>query len=343
MRKNLKTIMLIMTACLPVLLFSGGKKDTEEKGMVISYNSPAQWANWGAVLEAFTAKTGIAAPSDPKNSGQSMAALEAERKAPQADTAYFGIVFGLEAAKKDLLEPWKPEYFDEIPDNLKAADGSWYTLHQGAIAFIVNTAELKGLPIPKSWKDLLKPIYKGKVGFLDPTQAAVGFSVYTAGNLAMGGTLTNWTPGVEYFKQLYKNGLNLPAQTATAMVQQGEVPILIDADFNGYKLKYIDNAPVDVVIPEEGSISIPYVISLVKGAPNRENGQALINFSLSDEGQRLFTESYLRPVRNIKIAPEIASKILPASDYKRVSDPDFAKMRAAQDEATKRWRAEVIR
>ena len=343
MRKTLNLATLLIALCVPSILFAGGKSDETGKGMVVSYNTPAQWANWGAVLEAFAAKTGIQAPSDPKNSGQTMAALEAERKSPQADTAYFGIVFGLEAEKKGLLEAWKPEHFDEIPNNLKAADGSWYTVHQGAIAFIVNTAELKELPVPKTWADLLKPIYNGKVGFLDPTQAAVGFSVYTAGNLAMGGSLDNWKPGIAYFKQLYKNGLNLPAQTATAMVQQGEVPILIDADFNGYKLKYIDNAPVDVVIPEEGSISIPYVISLVKGAPNRENGEALINFTLSDEGQRLFTESYLRPVRNIKIAPEIASKMLSDSDYKRVADPDFAKMRNVQDEAIKRWRSEVIR
>ncbi len=329
---------VLLISSFSVLSAGGSQEDTE---LVVSYNSPNQWANWGAVLQAFTASTGIQAPSDPKNSGQTLAALEAEKSAPQADTAYFGIVFGIEAASKDLLEPFHPDHLDEIPANLKAKDGTWFTAHQGSIAFIVNTAELGGAPIPASWKDLLKPEYQGKVGFLDPTQAAVGFSVFTAGNLALGGTLDDWDPGVAYFKALKDNGLILPAQTATAMVQQGEIPILIDADFNGYKLKYIDNASVEVVIPEEGSISIPYVISLVKGAPSAENGKKLLNFTLSDEGQKLFSESYLRPVRSIDIDPEISAKMLPESAYERVIFPDFHKMRAVQDSATKRWNAEI--
>ena len=331
-------IAALLIAC-PLSLFAGGAQDDTE--VVVSYNSPTQWANWGAVLKAFTESTGIMAPSDPKNSGQTLAALEAEKEAPQADTAYFGIVFGIVAASKDLLEPYAPEHLEEIPANLRAGDGTWFTAHQGSIAFIVNTAELGGAAIPTSWEDLLKPEYNGKVGFLDPTQAAVGYSVYTAGNLAMGGTLDNWDPGVAYFSKLKENGLILPAQTATAMVQQGEIPILIDADFNGYKLKYIDNASVEIVIPKEGSISIPYVISLVKGAPNAENGKKLLDFTLSDEGQKLFSESYLRPVRAIDIDPEISAKMLPESDYERVVFPDFKKMRDVQESATKRWNEEV--
>lgn len=341
-KRYLWVLALVLIMVMP--LWATGKTESQAdagKGMVVSYNTPNQWANWGAVLKAFTAKTGITAPSDPKNSGQTMAALEAEAKVPSADTAYFGIVFGIEAAKKGLLEGYKPSNFTEIPSNLKDANGQWFTIHQGSIAFIVNTAEMKGIPIPTSWEDLLDAKYAGKVGFLDPTQAAVGYSVYTAGNLAMGGTLDNWDPGVAYFKKLKENGLILPAQTATAMVQQGEIPILIDADFNGYKLKYIDNAPVEIVIPKEGSISIPYVISLVKGAPNAANGKALLDFTLSDEGQKLFTESYLRPVRDVAIDPVISARMLPESDYKRVIYPDFIKMREVQDAASARWRSEV--
>ncbi|MHB8776165.1 MAG: extracellular solute-binding protein [Anaerolineales bacterium] len=312
-------------------------------GTLISYNTPEQWANWGAVLKAFTEKTGVQAPSDPKNSGQTLAALEAEAAVPQADTAYFGIVFGIQAAKKDLLAPYKPALFDEIPDTLKDPDGKWMTIHQGTIAFLVNTDQIKDIPVPQCWKDLLDPKYKGKVGFLDPTQAAVGYSVVVAGNLAMGGTLDNWDPGMEYFAELYKNGLSLPAQTATAMVQQGEIPILIDADFNGYKLKNIDQASITVVIPCEGSIAIPYVISLVKNAPHPELGMALIDFVLSDEGQKLFTESYLRPVRNIEIAPEIAEKMLPASEYERVVIPDFDLMNSVQDSVIEKWKSLVVK
>lgn len=314
---------------------------TTSADVVVSYNSPEEWANWGEVLEAFTQETGIEAPSDPKNSGQTLAALETEAAAPQADTAYYGIVFGIEAEEKGLVEAYQPDGFSEIPPALKDPEGEWMAVHQGAIAFLVNTDELGDTPVPQCWEDLTDADYAGKVGFLDPTQAAVGYSVSTAANLALGGTLDNWDPGIEYLSALNDNGLILPAQTATAMVQQGEIPILIDADFNGYKLKNIDQAPIEVVLPCEGTISVPYVMSLVKDSPRPEAGKALIDFVLSDAGQQRFAESFLQPIRSISVDSEIASQMLPQSEYERVTSPDFEKMRSVQEQFISRWESEV--
>lgn len=311
--------------------------------LVVPYNAPEQWANWGAVLETFTQETGIEAPTDPKTSGQTLAALQAEAANPQADTAYYGIVFGIQAADEEVVTTYQPEGFAEIPDSLKDAEGYWFTVHQGAIAFLVNTEELGDAPVPQCWEDLVDPQYEGLVGFLDPTQAAVGYSVATAANLALGGSLDDFSPAIDYFSQLFDNGLILPAQTATAMVQQGEIPILIDADFNGYQLANSDGAPIEVVIPCEGSLAIPYVMSLVANAPHPENGQALLDFALSDEGQKLFASSYLRPVRDIEIDPGITEQMLPSSEYERVATPDFAAMQAAQAGFAERWQGEVTR
>lgn len=314
----------------------------QPSGTVISYNTPENWANWGAVLRAFTEATGIEAPSDPKNSGQTLAALEAEAAAPLADVAYFGIVFGIQAAEAELVVPYQPPGFDDIPENLRDADGLWMTIHQGAVAFLVNTDELGDTPVPQCWSDLLDPAYEGLVGFLDPTQAAIGYSVITAANLALGGDFENFEPGIEYFRQLNQNDLSLPAQTATAMVQQGEIPILIDADFNGYRLANVDEAPIEVVIPCEGSLTIPYVISLVKDGPNPLAGQAFIDFVLSDEGQQLFAESYLRPVREVEVDESITEVMLPAEEYERVQAVDYAAMTEARQAYLDLWTADVI-
>lgn len=329
------SILLLLTAAVVIA--------QDDDDIVITYNTPEQWANWGAVLRAFTEATGIQAPSDPKNSGQTLAALEAEAAAPQADVAYYGIVFGIRAQDAGLVEPYQPEGFDDIPEALRDEEGHWFTIHQGAVAFLVNTDELGDLPVPECWSDLLDEQYAGMVGFLDPTQAAIGYSVITAANLALGGDFENFDPGVEYFQALVANGLSLPAQTATALVQQGEIPILIDADFNGYVLANRDDAPIEVVLPCEGSLAIPYVISLVKNGPHPENGRAFLDFVLSDEGQRLFAESYLRPVRDVEIDPEISEAMLPAELYEeRVLTPDFRVMAEVRDAYLERWTSEVI-
>lgn len=311
-------------------------------GTVISYNSPEDWANWGGVLDAFSEDTGIEAPNDPKNSGQTIAALQAEAAAPVADTAYYGIVFGYQAEEEGLVEPYVPAHADEVPDALKDPEGAWTTVHQGAVAFLVNTDELGDAEVPRCWEDLTDPAYEGIVGYLDPTQAAVGYSVLAAANLALGGDLEDWDPGIVWAQAMRDNGVVNPAQTATSAVQQGEIPILIDADFNGYQLAEVEGAPIEVVYPCEGSLAIPYVMSLVAGAPHPENGKALIDFALSDEGQSLFAESYIRPVRDVALDPEVAAVLPDAQEYDElVETPDFAALQAAQADAVARYSAEV--
>jgi len=319
-----------------------GQASNKGDKVAIAYNNPPLWANWEAIQAAFQKKTGIRVPADNKNSGQSVTALIAEKDSPIADVVYYGITFGPQAVDKDLVEGYKPPQFDEIPDDLKDPDGKWLTLHYGAIAFLVNTDVLGSTPVPKSWADLLKPEYKGKVGFLDPTSSAVGYSVVTAANLAMGGTLENWDAGIEYLKKLEANGAIHPKQTANAKVMKGEIPILIDADFNGYKMKYNDNAPVEVVIPLEGSLKMPYTMSLVKNAPHKENGKQYLDFVLSDEGQQLFAGGFVRPIRNVEIPEDLKNKFLPESDYERAHSVDFIKMNDVQSSVNDRWKNEVI-
>ena len=332
---------LVLTAC--------GNADTSAEepvadeatgtGSVITYNSPAEWGNYGEVLATFTEQTGIQAPNDPKNSGQTLAALQAEKDAPVADVAYVGIAFGEQLVQADVLQQYAPEGTDDLPADLRSDDDSWFAVHTGTIAFIVNSDHLDGAPVPTSWADLTKPEYQGKVGYLDPTQAAVGYSVATAANEALGGSLDDWGPGLEYLAQLKANGAVTPAQTATAKVAQGEIPILIDTDFNGYKLRD-QGANVSVVIPEEGSLLVPYVVGLVNGAPNQENGERLLDFYFSEEGQQLFAKGYMRPVIG-ELPADMKSKMLPDSDYERAGTVDYVQQGEVQQSFIEQFKAEV--
>ena len=56
----------------------------------ICYNCPPEWADWGSQLKAIQEALGIAVPPDNKNSGQSLAALIAEKARPVADVVYLG-------------------------------------------------------------------------------------------------------------------------------------------------------------------------------------------------------------------------------------------------------------
>ena len=303
----------------------------------ICYNCPPQWADWATQLKTIKDKLGYDIPHDNKNSGQTLSQLLAEKSSPVADVAYYGVSFGIQAGEKGVAEAYKPAHFDEIPEGLKDPAGKWFTIHSGTLGFFVNIDALEGKPVPQSWADLLKPAYKGMVGYLDPSSAFVGYAGAVAVNRAVGGSLDDFGPGINYFKDLAKNDPIVPKQTSYARVLSGEIPILLDYDFNAYRAKYKDNANVAFVIPAEGTVVVPYVMSLVKNGPHPEKGKKILDFIMSDEGQKVWANAYLRPIRASALSKEAAAKFLPASDYARAKPVDYSKMAAVQNGFKKQY------
>jgi putative spermidine/putrescine transport system substrate-binding protein len=307
----------------------------------ISYNCPPEWADWGTQLKMIKEKTGVTVPQDNKNSGQSLAQLVAEKASPVADVTYLGVTFGIQAKKDGVIQAYKPAKFDEIPAGLKDPDGSWFTIHSGTLGFMVNVDALKGKPVPKSWKDLTKPEYKGMVGYLDPASAFVGYVGAVAVNQAMGGTLDNFDHAIQWFQDMKKNDPIVPKQTSYARVLSGEIPILLDYDFNAYRAKYKDGANVAFVIPAEGTLVVPYVMAMVKNDPNPANAKKVLDFVLSDAGQAVWANAYLRPVRASAMSKEAAAKFLPASEYARAKTIDYGRMAEVQKGFSERYLKEA--
>ena len=310
-------------------------------GRAICYNCPTEWADWGGMLHLIGQRLGIQIPPDNKNSGQSLAALIAEKAKPVADVVYLGGQVGPQARAAGVLEAYKPKRWAELPNTLKDDDGYWFAIHSGTLGFFVNTQALRGKPVPRSWKDLLNAEYRGLVGYLNPASAAVGQVGVIAVNAALGGNYDNLDPGIRYFKQLQENSPLVPTQTAYARVLSGEIPILLDYDFNAYRAQYNDQAPTLFVIPQEGTQQLPYVMGLVKNAPNPEQGKRILDFVLSDEGQRHWSNAYLRPVFAATMADEVKKRFLPAADYQRARVIDVRKLADTAKIIATRYQKEV--
>ncbi|UES41414.1 extracellular solute-binding protein [Roseibium aggregatum] len=307
----------------------------------VCYNCPPQWADWASMLEAINEKLGIAMPHDNKNSGQTLSQLLAEKAAPVADVAYYGVTTGIKAGNEGVVTAYKPAGFDDIPEGLKDPEGKWFAVHYGTLGMFVNVDALGDAPVPQCFADLKKPEYRGMVGYLDPSSAFVGYAGAVAVNLAFGGDLENFDPAISYFKELAENDPIVPKQTSFARVVSGEIPILFDYDFNAYRGKYEEDGNFEFVLPCEGSVRVPYVMSLVAGAPHEEAGKKVLDFILSDEGQAIWTNAYLQPSRPVELPAEVAAKFLPASDYERAVAVDYALMERAQAGFGERYLNEV--
>ena len=160
-------------------------------------------------------------------------------------------------------------------------------------------------------------------------------------NRALGGTLEDFSPGIKWFQAMRANQPIVPKQTSYARVVSGEIPILLDYDFNAYRAQYADKAPVKFVIPKEGTVVMPYVIGLVKNAPNVANGQKILDFVISPESQKMWGDAFLRPVFAEYLSAESKAKFLPDSEYARAKPIDLQKLADAQKQIIDRYRKEV--
>ena len=95
------------------------------------------------------------------------------------------------------------------------------------------------------------------------------------------------------------------------------------------------------VIPGEGTQALPYIMALVAKGPNPDSGRRILDFVLSDEGQRHWANAYLRPVFPQAMSAEVRARFLPDAEYKRSTPLDVFRLAAATKVIAERYQKEV--
>ncbi|WCM93257.1 extracellular solute-binding protein [Acidovorax sp. NCPPB 2350] len=310
----------------------------QKEGLCVSFDTGPEWANWKALFRAFKARyPEIELTYNDIGSAATVLALEKTRRRPQADTAYYFAASAVDAARKDLVAPFKPVNFDRLPPVFREAEGRWFTLHTLNVAFLVNRKLVKN--VPTRWADLLQPEYRNSVVYLDPRTTGVGQVLTFAAAYAMGGGVDHVKPGTDYLGRLHAAGnvLRVEGTTPYAKFLKGEIPVWIGYENDGLKARHVDGMgdAVEVVIPQEASVAAPYAISLVKNGPNPNAGKLWLQFTMSQEGQSLFAQGFVRPaVPGVALAPDVAAK-MPAAP--QIRPLDVVKASAAKAEVDRLW------
>jgi len=309
-----------------------------EEGMVVSFDTGPEWANWKALFAEFKRRyPKVEITYNDIGSANTVVALDKARRRPQADTAYYFAASALDAVKADVVAPFKPVNFDKLPDVFRDPQGRWFAIHSLNVALLVNRKLVKD--VPRGWNDLLKPEYKNAVVYLDPRSTGQGQVAVFAAAYAYGGSVDNPKPGTDYFGKLKQAGnvLRVEGTTPYAKFLKGEIPILIGYENDGLKAKYTDGMgdAVEVVIPKEASVSAPYAISLVKNAPDPYAARLWMNLIMSNVGQALFAQGYVRPsVPNVALSDDIRAKM---PDAPQVHPLDVSKAAAQKANVDKWW------
>ena len=221
------------------------------------------------------------------------AKLLAEKDNPQAD-----VIWGLAATSlllmkgEDMLEPYAPKGLDKLDARFsdKADPPYWVGMDAWVAAICFNTieGEKNNLPVPTSWKDLTKPVYKGHLAMPNPNSSGTGF-LDVSSWLQMFGEEGGWAfmDGLHQNIDHYTHSGSKPCKQAA----RGEVAIGISFAFRGAKSK-AKGAPLEVIIPEEGIGWDMEATAIVKGTKNMEAAKTLLDWSISEKANLMYNEGY---------------------------------------------------
>lgn len=221
------------------------------------------------------------------------AKLIAEQNNPQAD-----VVFGLALTsllaieQKDMLQPYKPTGIEQLKVEFVSdkETPTWTGMNAWESAVCVNTVALKqrNLPIPQTWQDLTKPIYKNMIVMPNPASSGTGYLDVTAW-IQIWGEEKAW----QYMHALDKNISQYvhSGSKPCKMAAQGETLIGISFGYPGFKLKE-QGAPIEVVYPAEGLGWEMEASAIVKGSQNLEAAEKFINWSVSQDANQAYAKNF---------------------------------------------------
>jgi putative spermidine/putrescine transport system substrate-binding protein len=325
-------------------------KNAKKEGHLNTIALPPDWVNYGELLSTFPKKYGIKITNDNPNGSsseenQAIRSLKGDARAP--DAVDVGPAFAVAGANEGLYAKYFCTNYKTIPRAMKDTRGFWMGDYWGAISIGYN----KGLVsnAPKSFKDLLKPEYKGKVALNgSPLKSNSAIAGVLAASLSNGGSLGNVSPGIDWFAQLKKAGNFNPIETTSQTVATGQTPINIDWDYNN--LAYIKEFPAAkwaVSIPTDGMYGGYYCQGVNAAAPHPWAARLWQEFIYSDQGQILFLKGFGHPARftdlaTRKVLPKSLLAALPApSIYAKAKFASLGQLKAAAAKIASDWPAKM--
>jgi len=248
--------------------------------------------------------------------------LLAEKANPQAD-----LVVGVSASSlavfdnEGMLLPYAPKGLDKIsakyrdPKNPPAWVGM--DIYGSAICFNTVEAQKQGLPKPSTWKDLLNPVYKGKIVMPNPASSGTGY-LDVAAWIQMWGEAEAW----KYMDALHQNiaqyqhSGSKPCRQAGA----GEFPIGLTFEYRAVTTKK-SGAPIDIIFPTEGLGWDLESSGIMKNTKKLDAAKKLMDWLATPEAMELFAKNFA-----VVAVPGIAKPLdyVPADYEQRLSKNDFA-------------------
>ena len=235
------------------------------------------------------------------------AKLLAEKDNIQADVVWGTAATSLLVCNElGMLTGYNPKGLEMVRKGMKDGKNDpvrWVGIKAYVTGIVGNTIELekKKLPMPKSYADLLNPMYKGQIVMPNPASSGTGFLTVSA-ILQLMGEEKGW----EYLDQLHENiaMYTHSGSKPAKMAGKGEFPIGISFAYRGFKQR-ADGEPVEIAFPAEGSGYEVEANALMKKPRIKKEAKIFLDWAISPEAMALYAKVYPIVATDIKVdAPE---------------------------------------
>jgi iron(III) transport system substrate-binding protein len=302
----------------------------------------AEWCNMIATVYART--TGTQVNLSMKGSGEALAQLLAEKENPKTDVWFGGTGDPhLQAAEQGISLQYKSPALGQLhPWAQQQAQQSGYKtvgIYSGPLGFGYNPELLakKKLPVPRTWADLLNPVYKGDIQVANPAASGTAYTMVATLVQLMGED-----KAFDYMKALHKN-ISQYTRSGTGPIKavaRGETAVSISFVHDGPGEK-MNGFPVETVTPAEGTGAEIGSMSLIKGARNLEAATRFYEWALTPAAQEMAAAAKQFQVPSNKAA-RVDARV---PDFKKIKfiNYDYAKYGASTERKRliAKWEKEV--
>lgn len=188
-----------------------------------------------------------------------------------------------EYIKKGMLQPYRVPNFVRISADIKDTEGRWYALIRDIQVIGVNTAIVKKEEYPKSWKNLLDPKWKGKLG---APSIDAGGSAFTAH------TFLRQNFGEDFWKKFAAQNPRIypaAAPTVTDLVRGETSVVMVGISLMLGQMQR--GAPIQVIFPVEGISSFPIAGGVATTAKRPNAARLYLNWMTSRRGGAVIVAS----------------------------------------------------
>ncbi len=283
----MKLVTILSTLVAAIVLAGCGGDDSKGDSLTIYSGREEELVQ--PLIDMFEEKTGITVDVRYGESAELAATIAEEGGNSPADVFFSQDPGSLGAAAGELTELPK-ETLDRVAERFRDSGGKWVGTSGRTRVLAYNTDALTEDQVPDSVFALTDPAWKGKIG-IAPTNASFQAFV-TAMRLSVGEAKTKqWLIDLKKNEpKTYEKNTPIVEALATGEIELGLV--------NHYYLYLVKgeqpDAPIENHFLEKGD---PGALVSVAGAgalssaPNKDGAQQFIDYLLSDEGQRYYTDS----------------------------------------------------